>query len=284
MSIREVTDQRAVPLILYTSKFEWKAKEIAIESGVDEYHIGFLDQSFIKRVKLIERVKTFKSVNGIKVQLKPQADERTSGRFWFLKRILDIAISLLIIFLLFPTLLIILPLLIFETKGSVICTSKRVGKNYKIFDLYKFTCLSSGFGQFLREAHLDGLPQLLNVLAGDMSLVGNCPIHSQDAEQLTADGIAWRFLAPAGMVGLWQFNGEGESKMSNWDCTKLDIEYAMTSTMWLDVRILFGYFLNLVAARRNKRAVGWCFGIRRAALINLQHDVGIMNNVTNSMT
>jgi|GEM_PF-4423430 len=261
MSIREVTDQKAVPLILHTEKFEWKAKEIALESGVDEYHVGFLDQSFIKRVKLIEQVKYFKSVNGSKQQLGQQPDERPPLKFWFLKRTLDITIASIIILLLSPTLLVILSLLLFETKGSVLCRSKRVGKNYKIFDLYKFRCSPSGLGQFLREARLEGLPQVLNVLAGDMSLVGNCPIHLEDAEQLTADGIAWRFLAPAGMVGLWQFKSKAENELSNelsnWECTKLDIEYAMTNTMWLDVRIMCGYLMNLVAARRNRKVLDW---------------------------
>ena len=271
VSIREVAFQKNIPIILHTLKFDWKAKEIALETSVDEYHVGPLNQSFIQRVKFIKRVKSFKKTNDKKQRLRKQPDERPYIKFWFLKRTFDITTALFIILLLSPSLLLLLPLLMYETKSSVLCSSKRVGKNYKLFDLYKFRCLSSPTGQFLRQAHLEELPQVLNIIKGDMSFVGTCPIRVEDAELLTSDRMAWRFLAPVGMVGLWQFNGE-ESNMSNWDYTDADIEYAMTNTMWLDLRILCGYLLNLVTASRNSRAVDWCLGIHRDAHIKMQQN------------
>ena len=271
-SIREVALQQNVTLILHTLKFDWKAKEIAFETGVDEYHVGPLNQSFIQRVKLIKQVKSFKKATDTKQQVTQQPDERTSIKLWFLKRTFDITVSLFIILLLSPSLLIILPFLMYETRGSVLCSSKRVGKNYKVFNLFKFRCLSSSTGQFLRQAHLEELPQVLNVLKGDMSFVGNRPIPMEEAELLTSDRMAWRFLAPVGMVGLWQFNDEVESNMSNWDYTEADIEYAMTNTMWLDLRILCGYLLNLVTASRNSRAVDWCLGIHRDSPVKTQQN------------
>jgi len=257
VSIRETVTRNVVPLILHTEKFEWKTKEIALESSVDEYHVGHLDQSFIKRVKLIKQVKLFKDASQSKQKLRRQPDGNPSVKHWFLKRVFDIAISLLIILIILPILIIILPILTLETRGSVLCSSKRVGKNYKIFNLYQFRCLSSGLGQFLRKVHLEELPQVLNVLFGDMSLVGTYPILEQDAEKLTKDGTAWRFLAPAGVVGLWLFDQSEEKTIDNRDCTKLDIEYALTNTIWLDIRILCFHFLNLIVAKLNKKEKEW---------------------------
>jgi len=257
LSIRKITDRHSVPLILHTLKFEWKAKEVAIETGVDEYHIGLLDQQFIKRVSLIKRVKSFTGENSRKQRLRQQPNERPSNKFWFLKRTFDIAISILIILALWPILLLILPLLLLEKSGPLLSTSKRVGRNYKIFNLYKFRSLPSRLGQFLCKAHLVGLPQILNVLVGDMSLVGINPIPVQDAEKLTIDGIAWRFLAPAGVIGLWRFNPSRENKMSNRETTTLDVEYAMTNTLWLDLKILWFYFLNRSSANHHKKEKDW---------------------------
>jgi len=251
--IREVATQKMIPLIFHTLKYDWKSKEIAIESGVDEYHIGSLDQSFVKRIKLIKQVKSQTIGNSG----RKQRDGSPTIKFWFLKRIFDISISLLIMLMLLPALFIILPLLIVETNGLVLRSSKRVGKNYRIFELYSFRCASSALGHFLHDTRLDGLPQILNVLAGDMSLIGNCPIAVQDAEKLTKDGVAWRFFAPAGIIGLWWFNHAEESTTGAGDITKLDIEYAKTNSIWLDIRILCVHFLNLVVKRRNWKEREW---------------------------
>ncbi|GHN02611.1 hypothetical protein WSM22_41000 [Cytophagales bacterium WSM2-2] len=256
-SVREVADKKEVPLILHTLKSDWRAKEIAIKSGVDEYHIGFLDQHFIKRIKLIKRVKSFTNATPGKEQLARMFDRAPANRFWLQKRFFDIVISLVILLVLSPILLLLLPALAVETKGYMLSSSKRVGKNFQVFNLYKFKCFVSGedkkttvIGKLLYKLHLAGLPQILNVLIGDMSLVGNCPVFIPDAERLTKDEVAWRFSAPVGIVGLWRYGHEQSN--ASLDCTKLDVEYAMTSTLFLDIRILFFHLLNLIDKRARK--------------------------------
>jgi lipopolysaccharide/colanic/teichoic acid biosynthesis glycosyltransferase len=98
------------------------------------------------------------------------------------------------------------------------------------------------FGQFLRNTSLDELPQLINVLKGDMSLVGNRPLPLYEAERLTKDQIAWRFLAPAGITGLWQVTKRGQKDMSLDERIHLDMEYAMKNSFTMDMKIIFSTF------------------------------------------
>lgn len=94
-------------------------------------------------------------------------------------------------------------------------------------------------GQFIRRTSIDELPQLINVLKGDMSLVGNRPLPLYEAEQLTKDGEVARFLAPAGITGLWQVTERGKANMSADSRKRLDVEYAEKCSLWLDTWILF---------------------------------------------
>ncbi|MCK5104144.1 MAG: sugar transferase, partial [Cyclobacteriaceae bacterium] len=95
------------------------------------------------------------------------------------------------------------------------------------------------FGRILRSTSLDELPQFINVLLGDMSLVGNRPLPLYEAERLTKDQFAKRFLAPAGITGLWQISKRGKAKMSENDRMNLDIAYAEKSSFLYDIEIIF---------------------------------------------
>ena len=95
-------------------------------------------------------------------------------------------------------------------------------------------------GKFIRKYSIDELPQLFNILKGDMSIVGNRPLPLYEAEKLTVDSSIDRFMAPAGLTGLWQVEERGKGgNMSAEERKQLDITYGQTYNFALDMKIIF---------------------------------------------
>jgi lipopolysaccharide/colanic/teichoic acid biosynthesis glycosyltransferase len=94
-------------------------------------------------------------------------------------------------------------------------------------------------GHFIRNTSIDELPQLFNILKGDMSIVGNRPLPMYEAEALTTDRWAERFMAPAGLTGLWQVEKRAQATdMSPEERKQLDVEYARKFSLWMDIKII----------------------------------------------
>jgi len=190
------------------------------------------------------------------------------------KRLIDIFISGAMLLVLSPILLAVAICVKLGSRGPVLYKSKRVGTGYKVFDFYKFRSMRADadkmlielstknqyanedggtkaafvkikndprvtkLGNFLRNSSLDELPQLFNILKGDMSLVGNRPLPVYEAEMLTSNEWSMRFLGPAGLTGLWQISKRGKADMSERERKKLDNFYAQNYSFWLDMKIL----------------------------------------------
>lgn len=102
-------------------------------------------------------------------------------------------------------------------------------------------------GSFIRKYSIDELPQLINILTGDMSVVGNRPLPLYEAELLTSDEYIQRFMGPAGLTGLWQVEKRGDSgKLSPDERKQLDIKYAQTFSFMLDIQIICRTFTAFI--------------------------------------
>jgi lipopolysaccharide/colanic/teichoic acid biosynthesis glycosyltransferase len=272
-SLREYARKKTIPFILHSNKFNSIARNIAAEFGFDEYHAGNITDAFLKRIDFIKKLKDYKNQRGEKPYKINPHHEKSSVKMWALKRTFDIAFAVSCLVFAAPVMLLIAFMIKLESKGPIFYISKRAGNGYKIFNFYKFRSMRTGadselknlshmnqytdnptdtvffkikndprvtrLGSFLRNTSLDELPQLINVLKGDMSLVGNRPLPLYEAEKLTKDQIAWRFLAPAGITGLWQVTKRGKENMSEDERIQLDMRYAMNNSFVYDMKILW---------------------------------------------
>ena len=171
--------------------------------------------------------------------------------FW--KRTFDICISLLAIVILLPVFAVIAIAIRVSSKGPILFKQERAGKNGKPFTFYKFRTMKmdvdafapspkssddprlTKVGKFLREYSLDELPQLFNVLKGDMSIVGPRPLYvSQMAEWNEEEKK--RLLVRPGVTGLSQI--KGRASLTQEDKAKLEAEYVEKQSFWLDIKII----------------------------------------------
>ena len=193
------------------------------------------------------------------------------GSKFILKRLMDIILGVLLIILLFP-LFILIYIFIFLKDGSpVIIKQNRVGLHGKLFNMYKFRTMYSNShskrddlqdlnkndeiifkiendprifsgGQILRKFSLDELPQLLNVLKGEMSLVGPRPLFKEDTAYFNENYMRRLNVLP-GLTGLLQINERNTSEFEVW--YKYDIEYINNWSLYLDIKILLKTPLSL---------------------------------------
>jgi exopolysaccharide biosynthesis polyprenyl glycosylphosphotransferase len=190
-----------------------------------------------------------------------------AGEGWPLaiKRTLDLAISSLLLLLLLPLLVAAAIAIKLTSKGPVLFLQERIGMNKRRFKIYKFRTMipnaeqvihtlegqneATGpvfkikndpritpIGKFLRRSSIDELPQLLNVLKGDMSLVGPRPLPVRDYEGFSEDWQRRRFSVKPGITCLWQVNGRSGISFDQW--MLLDLQYLDEWSLWLDLKIL----------------------------------------------
>jgi len=169
----------------------------------------------------------------------------------FFKRFFDFTLSLMALIVLSPVLLVLIAIGAIAMGGNPFFTQLRPGKDEKIFKLIKFRTMSNakdkdgnllpdevrlnGYGKFLRSTSLDELPELLNILVGDMSIVGPRPQLVRDMVFMTPQQRRRHSVTP-GLTGLAQVNGRNnitwEQKL------EYDLQYIEEITLWGDIRIL----------------------------------------------
>jgi len=185
--------------------------------------------------------------------------------YLFLKRFMDITISAVGFVTMLPVLLVIALAVKLDSTGPVLFRQKRCGKGGYDFRMLKFRTMVPGaesqqetltackdtdgpmfklaadpratrVGAFLRRTSLDELPQLINVLIGEMSLVGPRPLV-MDEMKCSPSWREIRLRVKPGMTGLWQVSGRSEGHFHDW--IRHDVHYVMNQSIWLDLKILF---------------------------------------------
>jgi lipopolysaccharide/colanic/teichoic acid biosynthesis glycosyltransferase len=248
--------------------------EIAQLPFVDELiNVAQLNEKLFSKIRFIRKIKD----NNLLTEWQNKIDQTVHKKkysFAFLKRSFDIIISLGFLLFLLPLFLLVAIAIKLESRGPVFYIAKRAGRGYRIFNFYKFRTMQQDadkkveelsrlnqyqveegiaspvffkvsndpritrVGAFLRNTSLDEIPQLINVLLGDMSLVGNRPLPLYEAQTLTTDEWADRFMAPAGITGLWQIKKRGQDEMSVEERINLDIAYAHRNNFMYDLWIM----------------------------------------------
>jgi|UniRef100_UPI0040266EC5 hypothetical protein len=192
---------------------------------------------------------------------------RSHRRYWVLRRAQDIVFSLLALILLAPLALLISLAIVLDSPGDgAIFRQRRVGRDGKLFWLYKFRTMCpdaeeqlnellsqnqmdgpvfkikgdpriTRVGRFLRKTSLDELPQLLNVLQGDMSIVGPRPALPREVE-LYSDYQRQRLYVTPGLSCYWQI-APHRNEMSFDEWVVLDLKYIQERSFWVDWKIIF---------------------------------------------
>lgn len=193
----------------------------------------------------------------------------------FLKRCMDFVLSLFALIVLAPVLLIVALLIYLEDKGPAIYTQTRIGKNGKEFKIYKFRsmCVDADkmvdalakmnkrdgpafkidndprvtkMGHFIRKTCIDELPQLLNILKGEMSIVGPRPPLPREVAQYT-DYQKQRLLVTPGLTCIWQVKKGEDTTFEEW--VEMDIEYIKTRSLWVDIKLILLTFKVVLLGR-----------------------------------
>ncbi len=182
-----------------------------------------------------------------------------------IKRGLDIVLSAGLLFVGFPALLLVAAAIKLSSPGPILFVQERIGRNKVPFRIYKFRTMIpdaenrladlkaknetggaafkmkndprvTSIGSFLRRTSIDELPQLLNVLIGDMSLVGPRPLTTKDFEGYTENSYDRRFSVKPGITCLYQVSGRSLLSFDQW--MRLDVRYVDQWSLWLDFTIL----------------------------------------------
>lgn len=260
--LREVS----IPLIVVSDTMDVETKKLALKSGADDcFTTPIHGEGFVYWINFLKQFKQFQKEKPV---VEPQPH---TFRISLQKRVFDIVAAGVGLVIASPILLLIAIAIKFESKGPIFYISKRAGSGYRIFNFLKFRTMvvdadaqlarlkhrnqyggesNSVFfkvendprvtriGKILRNTSLDELPQLINVFKGDMSIVGNRPLPLYEAQQLTKEQCAMRFMTAAGITGLWQVTKRGRKDLSEAERIALDVEYARNNSFHNDLLLI----------------------------------------------
>jgi lipopolysaccharide/colanic/teichoic acid biosynthesis glycosyltransferase len=278
--LRECAAYQHVPILVISDRMHMTAAENFLNAGADDYFNRPVEPDRLET--LLDYLWANKPEI---VALSPALQRKMAHqphqpvfKARHLKRAIDISGALFGMVVLSPVMLATALAIRLESKGPIFYCSKRVGAGFKTFNFWKFRSMYTDadqrlqeiarknnqygdnatfvkiandprvtrVGKIIRKYSIDELPQLYNVLTGDMSLVGNRPLPVYEADRLFEEESGGRFLAPAGLTGLWQVSKRGAPDMSTTERIDLDIKYAKNQSLINDIKILLRTFTAFI--------------------------------------
>lgn len=201
-------------------------------------------------------------------EILDKSNAKKNNAYFIVKRTIDILASFAALIVLSPILLIVILAIRCESEGDAIFSQERVGRYGKVFKMYKFRSMVvnaeefrdklekhnemdgpmfkikddprvTKVGKFIRKASLDELPQLVNVLKGEMTLVGPRPSLPEEVEEFE-EWMRARLEVTPGLTCYWQVSGRNDICFEEW--MKLDVKYVKERSTWLDIKLIFKTF------------------------------------------
>lgn len=275
-NIQEDATLKNIPFFVHVDQYANVEKASLIQLGIDDCLKTPMDWKNVEEkfkfwLKYKKQIKSDLPVNVQKIAYRKKQ--------LTLKRVFDLFIASILILLLSPLFLLIGIIIKLDSKGSIFYKSKRIGTAYQEFDFWKFRSMHQNaderllqylhlnqydnadqncffkikndpritrVGRIIRKTSIDELPQLINVLRGEMSLVGNRPLPPYEALMMVDNHRAMRFMAPAGLTGLWQVSKRGKADMSTEERVNLDVTYAKEHSFWYDIKLLLKTFPAMI--------------------------------------
>lgn len=208
---------------------------------------------------------------------------KKNSAYRFFKRVMDIFFSVIGLLLLSPLFAFIIIAIFIEDGSPAIYKQRRVGKGGKEFNIYKFRSMHKDadkihekmkeemgvidvsfkmsdkedpritkVGRFIRKTNIDELPQLVNIIAGDMSIVGPRPlaVYEYNDEQKKYDGrFDYRYDVPQGLTCYWQAEFSNRGKFSFEERMQMDVDYAKDASFLLDIKLIFKTAIHTIAGK-----------------------------------
>lgn len=208
-------------------------------------------------------------------QSKTCPGERSLLGYMTMKRLFDVVCSLLGLILLSPIMLITALLIVIEDGGPVLFVQERNGIQGKVFRMYKFRSMCQDadkmhqsllekneldgpafkikddprltrVGKFIRKTSIDELPQLVNIIKGEMSIVGPRPLPTYETEQCN-DYQKQRLLVKPGLTCYWQCSGRNNISFDEW--IEMDLQYIEDASFWIDIKIIFRTIISVLGQK-----------------------------------
>lgn len=202
--------------------------------------------------------------------------------YHFFKRAFDVISAFITLIVLSPIFVIVAILIKIDDRGPVIFKHYRMGRNGKPFGVYKFRSMKMGsekiedfltpeqlevykkefkldndpritkIGNILRKTSMDELPQLINIIKGEMSVIGPRPILESEFEYYTAEEKALVLTLRPGLTGYWQAYARNDATYETGERQRMELYYAENASIWLDIKILFKSFTSVLSRKGAK--------------------------------